>query len=303
MIRAVCIGECMVELRPAGERLFAQGFAGDSYNTAVYLQRSLGAEGETAFLTTIGDDPLSAALRAEVRGQGLSDRLISEAPGLAPGLYVIELGAGGERSFHYWRSTSAARRWWRDLRARGGAEALAGHDLVYLSGVSLAILPGEERRQALRMLEDLRGEVAHLAFDPNLRPRLWDDPHDARSTIEHACALASIVLPSRQDGELLWGEHEVDAQLQRWRALGADEVALTLGEDGVRLGWGGSEAHVPAPTAATVDTSGAGDSFNGAYLAARLRGADPEPAALAGVRLAAHVVGHPGAIAPPIPPA
>jgi len=47
-----------------------------------------------------------------------------------------------------------------------------------------------------------------------------------------------------------------------------------------------------------VDTSGAGDSFNGAYLAARLRGAEPPEAARAGLALAARVVGHAGAVIP-----
>jgi 2-dehydro-3-deoxygluconokinase len=49
-----------------------------------------------------------------------------------------------------------------------------------------------------------------------------------------------------------------------------------------------------------VDTSGAGDSFNGAYLAARLHGQDPMEAAKAGLAMAAKVVAQPGAIIPRI---
>jgi 2-dehydro-3-deoxygluconokinase len=45
-----------------------------------------------------------------------------------------------------------------------------------------------------------------------------------------------------------------------------------------------------------IDTSGAGDSFNGAYLAARLRGAPAQDAARAGLELAARVVAAPGAV-------
>ena len=47
-----------------------------------------------------------------------------------------------------------------------------------------------------------------------------------------------------------------------------------------------------------VDTSGAGDSFNGAYLAARLKGRTPSEAAREGLALAAKVVAQPGAIIP-----
>lgn len=303
MIRAVCIGECMVELRPVGDGLYARGFAGDSFNTAVYLRRALNAESpaaEVAYLTTVGDDALSAAVRAEFDHHGLSDARVSTAPGLSPGLYIIELDAAGDRSFHYWRSASAARLWWRDLQRAGGADALAGVDLVYLSGISLAILSPEDWAGALAAFAALRGRVGLTAFDPNLRLRLWPDLPTARTAIEAAAGAADVVLPSQQDGELLWNELDPCVQLARWRALGAAEVALTLAAEGARLSWGREQASVPAPAPrAVVDTSGAGDSFNGAYLAARLQGAPPPRAAQAGAALAAHVIAHPGAIAPP----
>jgi 2-dehydro-3-deoxygluconokinase len=296
MIRAICIGEAMVELRPAGPDLFARGIAGDAYNTAVYLRRALGPNDRVSFLTGLGDDALSAALRADFLAEGLDDRLAFVVPGRSPGLYMIELDARGERSFHYWRQASAARLWLAALRAQGGADLLAGADLVYVSGISLAILEPQERTEAVALLASLRGRVGRIAFDPNVRPKLWPDLETARVTIEAACAVSDILLPSSVDGELIWNEPDPERQIARYRALGADEIALTLGEDGVRLAYGGSDLTLPALKARPVDTSGAGDSFNGAYLAARLKGADPQAAAEAGQALAAFVVTQPGAL-------
>ena len=298
MIEAVCIGEAMVELRPAAGGLYARAIAGDAYNAAVYLARSLGGAGRVRFLTAVGDETLSTAITDDIAAQGLSADLAFEVKGGLPGLYLIELDASGDRSFHYWRSASAARRWLVELEARGGADQLAGADLVYLSGISLAILTPPHRAQALEMLRALKGRVGHLAFDPNVRPRLWSDMAEARAAVEAACAAADIVLPSEVDGALIWDEPDPRRQLDRYQALGPAEVALTLGPGGVRLRCSGGEASLPTAAAQVLDTSGAGDSFNGGYLAARLRGEEPVEAARAGLALAARVVAAPGALIP-----
>jgi 2-dehydro-3-deoxygluconokinase len=298
-MRAICIGEAMVELRAAGPDLFARSSAGDAYNTAVYLKRSLGPDAEVSFLTAVGDDVLSRALADDFAAQGLKTDLVFTVAGGAPGLYLIELDAKGDRSFHYWRSASAARRWLVELEDHGAGDALAGADLVYFSGISLAILGEAERARALSILADAKAKVGIIAFDPNIRPKLWLDLDAARRAVEAACALADIVLPSVEDGALIWGEPDPRRQLDRYRACGAREIALTLGECGavLRRDDGAIETLPPEPVSA-IDTSGAGDSFNGAYLAARLQGMQPTDATRAGLALAARVVRTAGALIP-----
>jgi 2-dehydro-3-deoxygluconokinase len=295
-MRAISIGECMVELSEAGEAGYARSFAGDAYNTAVYLKRS--APGvEVAFLTATGDGALSRAMRAAWAGEGIDPSLAYVAPGLEPGLYMIELDARGERSFHYWRSASAARRWLRLLEADGGAERLAGADLVFLSGVSLAILPPEDRARAIGLLRALKGRVGRIALDLNVRPALWEGMNEARAALAPAMAAADIVRASREDAELLFSATAPSAQVQALRAAGATEIALTLAADGCLVMAGGEITAVqPLRDVEVVDTTGAGDCFNGVYLARRMLGDAPVAAAQAALATAARKVGVQGAI-------
>jgi 2-dehydro-3-deoxygluconokinase len=294
MTTAISIGECMVELRPVDGALLKRDFAGDALNTAVYLKRSA-PEIEVAFLTATGDESLSDAMVDSWRKEGLSDRLVFRIPGTRPALYLIETNAAGERRFHYWRAESPARQWLQQLISAGGVELLNSADLVYISGISLAILNSADRAAAIRLLQSLE---TRLAFDPNIRPALWTSMEEARHTFETVAEVSSMVLPSRQDCQLMYGIDDPDQQIRLIVGLTQGEIALTCDVDGCRLSASNQTLALPTRAARVVDTSGAGDSFNGAYLAARLRGLTPVDAAKEGLMLASRVVSLPGAIIP-----
>lgn len=289
---AICIGECMVELRPVADGHLQRGFAGDAYNTAVYLKRSA-PRLDVAFLTATGDDALSQAMIDTWKSEGIADRLAFRIPGARPALYLIETNNKGDRRFHYWRNETPARHWLRQLLAAGGAARLEEAALVYISGISLAILTSDDRQAAIALLGTLKTKIA---FDPNIRPALWATMRDARACFEAMSGLASIVLPSRQDYELMYGITDPRAQMALTANLTKAEIALTCDADGCLLRQGDDIQTLPTQAATVVDTSGAGDSFNGAYLAARLEGALPLAAAHAGLAMAAKVVALPGAI-------
>jgi 2-dehydro-3-deoxygluconokinase len=294
MARVISIGECMVELAPAGPDLLRRRFAGDALNTAVYLKRTR-PEVEVQFLTVTGADPLSLAMRDSWRDEHVDDALAFTDPVRRPALYLIETDASGDRRFHYWRSESAARGWLQALKAAGGASALKDADLVYVSGISLAILPPDDRTEAIALLAGLKHVL--VAFDPNLRPALWPSIEAARAVFEQMTEIADILLPSRQDMQDFYGEELSRAQLDILTGLGAREIALTAEGDDCLI-WDGALTALKPPMARPVDTSGGGDSFNGAYLAARITGSSPVEAAREGLALAARVVEHPGALIP-----
>jgi 2-dehydro-3-deoxygluconokinase len=297
MMRIICIGECMVELRATGADAFARAYAGDAYNTAVYLKRSL-PDAQVQFLTATGDDAMSRAMRTVWSAEGIDGALGFTVKGGAPGLYLIENDARGERRFQYWRSNSAARRWFELLQDQDET-VLWGADAVYLSGISLAILSPVERAGAIELLRRLRPHVGRIAFDPNVRLALWESAQAAAATIEAALAVADIALPSTEDAGLLLGVDDPIEQMNRLQAAGVREIALTLGAGGCWVSDGGVRTRLPAPRAASIaDTSGAGDAFNGVYLAARLGGGSAVEAAESGLAVGSRVVAHVGAVVP-----
>jgi 2-dehydro-3-deoxygluconokinase len=288
MTKVVCIGECMVELSPRQGSGYELGFAGDAFNTAVYLKRSA-PQFTVHFLTVTGVDRFSQAMRAAWRAEGIAEDLAFTVSDAIPGLYVVSVDQSGERSFTYWRSTSAARRWFESLGREGGVECLVDADLIYFSGISLAILPDEQRSTALELLATLgRRSGCKIAFDPNYRPALWPSKETAQKILAAAMELADIVLPSQED--LAAADLKVPS---------ARECITTCGAKGCRVATPTSETFLEAPRVPGTeirDTSGAGDAFNGAYLAERLAGSEPVSAATAALAVAARVVTASGAL-------
>src|SRR5258708_27941020 len=103
---------------------------------------------------------------------GIDGSLARRAPGLSPGLYMVDTDAAGDRRFTYWRGQSAARRWLTVLEAQ--ADRLAGADVVFMTGVSLAILQPGERGRAIELIDRLKSSIGLFAFDPNIRASLWE---------------------------------------------------------------------------------------------------------------------------------
>src|SRR5271168_4994147 len=323
-MRVICIGECLVELRAVGPDSFARSYAGDVYNTAVYLKRSLpdavvqfltatGAIGLTApwatawrvikfadgpFLAGKGDDAMSRAMRTAWRVHEIDDALAFTVLGGSPGLYLIETDALGERQFQYWRTNSAARHWLAMLQGHGES-ILWGADIVYLSGIALAILSPADRTRAIELMGRLRSRVGRIAFDPNMRLALWRTPQAAAAIMGAAMSACDIALPSTEDLKSLFDINEPTQQLDFLQQMGVHEVAVTLGPAGCAIANGALRMQLPSPKVGIViDTSGAGDAFNGAYLARRLLGRSPMEAAQAGLAIASRVVTHAGAIVP-----
>ncbi|MGF1592154.1 MAG: sugar kinase [Kiloniellaceae bacterium] len=302
MLRIASIGECMIELSDtaAADGGMRRTFGGDTLNTAVYLARSLrDSAAEVHYVTALGDDPFSDEMLAGWQAEGVNTGLVVRLPGRLPGLYIIRTAASGERSFHYWRSAAAARELLCDGRPETLADGLAGFDLVYLSGITLAILEGESRERLLTLLARLRDGGVRIAFDTNYRPRLWPDRATAQEAVARTLRFADVALPTFEDEATLFGDPDPEATAVRLHGLGVGEVAVKRGGEPCLISLEGRQAWVPGESVAhPVDTTAAGDSFNAAYLAARLTGETAEVAARAGHRLAARVIATRGAIVP-----
>ncbi len=289
------IGECMLELSAREGGDWRMGFAGDTFNTLWALRALLPDDVAAAYVSAFGDDPFSRDQIAFFRDHGIGIAKSPVIPGARPGLYAITL-TGAERSFTYWRADAAARRLADDaavLRA-----SLDGRALAYFSGITLAILEPKARDVLLTALSSVRAEGTLVAFDPNYRPRLWPSPEAARAAIAEALAVADIALPTFPDEQALFGDATPSATAERLSSAGVGEVVVKDGEAPALVVASGAATSVPAMKVVAIDTTGAGDSFNGAYLAARLKGDAPVEAVTRAHRVAAAVVQVRGALAP-----
>ncbi len=287
-----CIGECMLEFSNQDGETYRLGYGGDVFNTAVYAVRT-GVP--CAFLSATGDDRMSRYLLASWEGESVDCSDVRIVPGTSPALYVIDNDESGEKQFSYWRDASPYRRMFEPGEYRDTfAQRLRRFDVLYFSGISLAVLEEEDRQWLLDALKTRRGDC-RIAFDPNYRARLWPQG-DAGEWFAKAYELADIALPSLEDAS----EIEAGITAERLAAeIRSEEVVVKMGTDGVYARVLEEQLKVAVPDVqAAVDTTGAGDAFNGGYLAARLLGRSPEEAIDIGQSLSARVVCHRGAIVP-----
>ncbi len=295
--RFVSIGECMIEMSGGADGLYRLGYAGDTLNTAWYARALLPESWSVDYVTALGDDRYSAEMRTFLETNRIGTAHIREVAGRRPGLYLIHQ-AGGDRHFTYWRGQSAARLLADDKEALKAA--LSGADLVYFSGISMAILEPRARGRLLRAIVAARDAGAQVAFDPNVRPALWTSAKVMASAITAAAAIADIVLPTHSDEAPLFGDASPQATAERYLSGGPREVGVKNGgEPGYIAAAGLAQSLGPEGSPKIVDTTGAGDSFNGAYLASRLLGREPLEAAKIAHRVAGRVVGYPGALIDP----
>ena len=293
----VAIGECMVELARGADNRFGLAYGGDTFNSAVYMARCGLA---VSYATALGDDPYSLGIRRMAAEEDVGTDLMLAVSGRMPGLYLIETAAGGERTFHYWRDRSPARELFEHAEAHRISAAMAGARLVYISGITLSLYSDAGLDRLAGALQVARAAGARIAMDGNYRPRGWAGDRDrARRVIERFWLLADMALPTLDDEELLWQQPGPSSVIDRLRGLGVAEIVVKDGPRGAIVAADGTTVHVPIPApVAAIDTTAAGDSFNAAYIAARLGGSSPADAALDGHRLAGVVVQHRGAIAP-----
>jgi 2-dehydro-3-deoxygluconokinase len=295
--RVICVGEVMVELARGADNRYGHAYGGDTFNTAVYLAR---AGIDAAYATALGDDPYSDELMALASAEGVNTDLIARVPGRMPGLYLIETDARGERKFYYWRDTSPARELFELDNWAALAEALLGARMVYFSGVTLSLYSNTGIGRFLAAIELARKQGVVVAFDGNFRPRGWkNDVARTRTVFTEALKRVDIALPTFEDEAMLWGDANPEATVARLQAFGIGEIVVKNGSENALVADKSGREFVPVPEVVEpIDTTAAGDSFNAAYLAARLKGEGPVAAASAAHGLAGQVIRHRGAIMP-----
>lgn len=299
MKRIAIIGECMIELQNKKGGI-TQTFGGDTLNTAVYLSRLSKEKGvEVSYVTGLGQDKFSQEMLAFWQAEGINSDLVFHSKDKQTGLYLIETDPDGERHFFYWRNDSAAKYWLDQIEQTDLWHSFSDFDVIYLSGISLAILSEEHRQRLLNLLAACRKNGCLIAFDNNYRPQLWNNADEAAACYASALKVTDVALLTHDDEEALYGPHSAEEVIRRTHDFGVPEVVVKRGVENCLVSTLDEQFSVPSVKVRdVVDTTAAGDSFSAGYLAARLTGADAEEAATSGHLLASCVIQHSGAIFP-----
>ena len=291
MKRIVIFGECMVELRAQDDDSMAKSFAGDTYNTAVYFKRCL-PESSVSYLTAIGADFLSDELLFKMGEHEINTDLVFRSTTQNLGLYMIRNDNQGERTFDYWRAQSAAT---QTLNLMSSTDFQC--DWFYFSGISVAILDDEQREKLFLLIEDLKAKGCQIAFDPNYRPRLWKNKEEAQYWTSKGYAVSDLAFPGADDHLTLFSHTNADEIFDYLADKHIGEIVMKNGAIGVHILRENEQCIVPVERVTNVvDTTAAGDAFNGGYLAARLADKKPVESASYGAKVAATVITYPGAI-------
>jgi 2-dehydro-3-deoxygluconokinase len=297
MKKVVLFGECMLELRQSIGNEMRRSFAGDTYNTAVYLKRAF-SDDNVAFMTALGQDTISKQMIDVFSDEQLDNRCVFTGSQHNPGVYLVETDKFGERSFLYWRENSSARQIMQFVDGKTIAGLLEA-DLFFFSGISLAVLEPSDRPKFWNMLDQLKEAGVKIAFDPDYRPRLWQNKAEAQVEFAKAYSLSNILLPGIDDFKQLYDIHELEDLLEFCRPFDIQEMVIKNGSKSVYCQSGSNQLFLPTIAVKNVvDTTSAGDSFNGVYLGARLAGYELENAVNLASAAAGFVIQHPGAIAP-----
>lgn len=284
-----CAGEVMIELAPSNVvDLYRQSLAGDSYNTAVYLARS---GFKVSYLTQLGDDHYSAAVIQQLASENIDHSHIKQLAGRRPGLYIINNDLTGERTFSYWREQSPAREMFNKPLS------LSDCDIFYFTGITLAIARSG-LTNLIALLQQLKQRGCQIIFDPNYRPSLWEGLQQARQHYRAILPFCSTVMPTLDDEQALWGVESCTQCHEFYQDFSVNEVVIKAPQLWAEAYTATEHCRIQAQTIAAVDTTGAGDSFNAAYIAARIKQLPITQAIKQAQALSAQVVQHRGAIIP-----
>ncbi len=288
----VALGEPLIEFNQAhadDPNAYVQGFGGDTSNMAIAAAR-LGAR--VGYVTRLGGDAFGRLFRDLWAAESVDMSGVVTDADAATGVYFVAHGERGHE-FSYLRAGSAASRMRPDTLP---LNVIRSTRLLHVSGISQAI-SASACDTVFAAIDEASAAGALVTYDPNLRLKLWPLPR-ARATIVATMARCSWCVPSLDDALVLFGGGDAASAIAACHRAGAPGVVVKLGAEGCIVSDGGRQQHVPAHRVASVDATGAGDCFDGAFATRLLAGDDPfTAAAYANVAAALATTGY-GAVAP-----
>ncbi|WP_048646081.1 carbohydrate kinase family protein [Nitratireductor soli] len=256
----LCCGEALIDMLPRrsveGEAAFAPHAGGSVFNSAIAIGR-LGVG--CGFFSGLSGDLFGKMLRSKLEESHV-DLSLARFSNRPTTLAFVTLTDGHAEYSFYDENTAGRMIEPADLPALG-----ADVEALLFGGISLVSEPCGSAYEAL-MARESKSRVTML--DPNIRPAFISHTANHRARMQRMTALADIVKISADDLAWFGEDGDADAIARRWLARGPSLVILTDGGKGATAYTKQDKVFVAANPVTVVDTVGAGDTFNGALLAA-----------------------------------
>ncbi|MDR1040414.1 MAG: carbohydrate kinase [Deltaproteobacteria bacterium] len=265
MFDITALGEILIDFTPGGEtpegfKLFIRNPGGAPANL---LCQAAACGARAAFIGKAGKDEFGAYLKETLERHGVDASGMRFDPKVGTTLAFVHLGGEGERSFSFYRDPGAD----VTLAPEEVDMGIVSRSRVFHFG-SLSLTSEPARSATLAALAEARARGITVSFDPNWRPLLWDSPEAFRAQSLSLLDRTDILKVSETEAEILTGIPGGSREAAKaLAARGPRVVALSLGGKGARLIAPGIEAFCPPLPVEAVDTTGAGDSFHGTFLA------------------------------------
>ncbi len=266
MPELLSLGEPMLEFAQVereGRPVYLQGFGGDTSNMAVAAARQ-GAD--VGIMTRIGQDPFGDAFMGLWQREKIDVSRVTRDASHPTGVYFITYSGQGHDFTYYRRGSAASQLQPGDIKAGH----LEGVKVLHLSGISQAISQSA-CDATFKALELAKEHGVKVSYDTNLRLKLWP-VHRARAVTFETVRYCDYCLPSLEDATTLTGVNDPEAIVDFFLDKGAASVVLKLGADGALVSDSRQRELIPAHSVEVVDATGAGDTFDGAFIAGVLRG-------------------------------
>ena len=150
----------------------------------------------------------------------------------------------------------------------------------YLHVMGCSLSASESMREAIwKAVQVVKKKGVKISFDPNLRPELLDDRR-MKQIFESILAITDIFLTGESEILTLTGRENSDLAVEEMQKKGISVIVLKNGAKGVKVYSEGTTILIPPFKVEEVDSTGAGDCFDGAFIACLAEGRNMQEAAL-----------------------
>ena len=292
-INVCSIGEAMIEISNIKNSFYNQSFAGDTLNFCNYLDKK---KLNAFFLSAIGKSEINQSLLDFVKSKNISTKYIKQINQFEVGLYLIKNKDNGEKQFFYWRDESAAKQYFNNIDFLNLYKELKNFDYIYFSGITLSIIHISKLNNFIKLLNLLKSKKIKIVFDFNIRPSRWNKKN-LNIFLDSVLKFVDICFLSGEDMNYWKNKNNIKSYEQIVRKYKLKHSIFRKNAKFTYVFLNKTRYVFKNKLLKTVvDTSGAGDGFNAAYLSNFIVNNDPVLALKAGSSLGSKIVMKKGAI-------